>query len=32
MNFVCAVFEQGDERLTLLSMEKTMVECNLKGR
>ena len=28
MNFVCTVFEQGDEMLTLLSMEKTMVECN----
>ena len=30
MNFVCTVFEQGDEMLTLLSMEKAMVECNLK--
>ena len=29
MNFVYAVFEQGDEMLTLLSMEKQMVECNL---
>ena len=29
MNFVYTVFEQGDEMLTLLSMEKTMVECNL---
>ena len=28
MNFVCTVFEQGDEMLTLLSMEKIMVECN----
>ena len=28
MNFVCTVFEQGDEMLTVLSMEKTMVECN----
>ena len=28
MNFICTVFEQGDEMLTLLSMEKTMVECN----
>ena len=27
MNFVCTVFEQGDEMLTLLSMEKQMVEC-----
>ena len=32
MNFVCTVSEQGDEMLTLLSMKKTMVECNLKGR
>ena len=34
VNFVhvCTVFEQGDEMLTLLSMEKTTVECNLKGR
>ena len=32
VNFVCIVFEQGDEMLTLLSMEKQMVECNLKGR
>ena len=31
MNFVCTVFEQVDEMLTLLSMEKTMVECNLLG-
>ena len=34
MNFVCTVFEQGDEMLTLLSMEKTngrMVECNLRA-
>ena len=31
MNFVCRVFEQGDEMLTLLSMEKTIVECNLKA-
>ena len=30
MNFVCTFFEQGDEMLTLLSMEKTMVECNLQ--
>ena len=30
MNFVCTVFGQGDEMLTLLSMEKTMVECNHK--
>ena len=29
VNFVCTVFEQVDEMLTLLSMEKTMVECNL---
>ena len=29
MNFICTVFEQGDEMLTLLSMEKTMVDCNL---
>ena len=29
VNFVCTVFEQGNEMLTLLSMEKTMVECNL---
>ena len=28
MNFVCIVFEQGDEILTLLSMVKQMVECN----
>ena len=32
MNFVCTVFEQGDKMLTLLSMEKIMGECNLKGR
>ena len=32
MNVVCTVFEQGDEMLTLLSMEKTMVECNLQNR
>ena len=30
MNFVCTVFEKGDEKLTLLSMEKQMVECNLQ--
>ena len=30
MNFVCAVFEPSDEMLTLLSMEKKKVECNLK--
>ena len=30
MNFVCTVFEQGDEMLTLLSMEKARVECNHK--
>ena len=29
-NFVCIVFEQGDEMLTLLCMEKQMVECNLE--
>ena len=29
MNFVSTVFEQGDEMLTLLPMEKTMVQCNL---
>ena len=29
MNFVCTAFEQGDEMLTLLSMEKPMGECNL---
>ena len=28
MNFVCIVFEQRDEMLTLLSMEKQMVDCN----
>ena len=32
MNFVCTVFEQGDEMLTLLFMERKMVECNLNGR
>ena len=30
MNFVCIIFEQGDGMLTWLSMEKEMVECNLK--
>ena len=29
VNSVCIVFEQGDEMLTRLSMEKQMVECNL---
>ena len=29
VNFVCTVFQQGDEMLTLLSMGKQMVECNL---
>ena len=28
VNFVCTVFEQSDEMLTLLSIEKTMVERN----
>ena len=28
MNFVCTVFEQGDEILTLLSVEKPMGESN----
>ena len=32
LNFVSTVFEQGDEMLILLPMEKQMVECNLKGR
>ena len=32
MNFVCIVFEQGDEMLTFFSMEKQMVECNLQNR
>ena len=26
MNFICTVFEQGDEMLTLLYMEKQMVD------
>ena len=29
MNCVCIVFEQGDEMLTLSSMEKQIVESNL---
>ena len=28
MNFVCIVFELGDEMLTLLSMENLIVQCN----
>ena len=28
MSYWCLVFEQDDEMLTLLSMEKQMVECN----
>ena len=32
VNFVCIVFKQGDKMLTLLSMEKQIVECNMKGR
>ena len=31
MNFVCIVFELGDEMLTLSSMENLIVQCNLKG-
>ena len=30
MNFVCIVFELGDKMLTLSSMEKLIVQCNLK--
>ena len=30
VNFVCIVFEQDDEMLTLLSMKKQMVDCNIK--
>ena len=28
MNFVCIVFELGDEKLTLSSMENLIVQCN----
>ena len=31
VNFVCIVFEQGVKMLTLLSMEKLIVECNLQS-
>ena len=32
MNFVCTVFEQGDEMLTLLSMEKNNGRMQPKGQ
>ena len=31
MNVVCIVFELGDEKLTLSSMENLIVQCNHKG-
>ena len=31
VNFGCIVFEQGVKMLTLSSMEKLIVECNLKA-
>ena len=32
VNFVCTVFEQGDEMLTLSTMEKQLIESNLQPR